>query len=344
MTRSRGADGTRSKRQRDAAAEDGDELAAALCQRRAASVTKRLVFAYALLVLVLVGFPLLYTRAEDNGLIPPAPQLLSGSSVGVTLTNMLLVSSSVVFIGAHVSASRASHRQWVLEQLRQRTGKHNADSVSAALADLERDLIGRGDALRFPLIASLGLLGLFLAIRYLPPRLVQWLLGAYVAAAALVSLTSTLSPLLDMIEARLRRSRVRPLGILLSRRLSLFSDTLAFHGRDLVSMAVAASLLYAYRGANGLSAAVLNNVFAASLGVAGIDLLAIGDFQTAVVLLLGLFLYDIFWVFGSESIFGDNVMYRWPEASTGPSSSSSSDREPAWAQHAKRPCLVSVTW
>ncbi|KAK4533974.1 hypothetical protein CCYA_CCYA20G4047 [Cyanidiococcus yangmingshanensis] len=318
MARSKPADGTRSKRQRDAAAEDGDELAAALCQRRAASVTKRLVFAYASLVLVLVGFPLLYTRAEDNGLIPPAPQLLSASSVGVTLTNMLLVSSSVVFIGAHVSASRASHRQWVLEQLRQRTGKHNADSVSAALADLERDVIGRADALRFPLIASLGLLGLFLAIRYLPPRLVQWLLGAYVSMAALVSLTSTLSPLLDMIEARLRRSRARSLGILLSQRLSLLNDTLAFHGRDLVSMAVAASLLYAYRGANGLSAAMLNNVFAASLGVAGIDLLAIGDFQTAVVLLLGLFLYDIFWVFGSESIFGDNVMVSVARGIDGP--------------------------
>lgn len=306
------------KRQRVSAPTDSDRLAATLCQRRASMVTRRLVLAYLAMVFVLVGFPLLYTRAEDSGLIPPAPQLMSASSVAVTLTNMLLVSSSVVFIGAHVSAARESHRQWVLAQTRKRAGVPDQDSISAALAELERDVIGCGDALRFPLIASLGLLGLFLAIRYLPPRLVQWLLGAYIAVVVLVSLSSALSPLLDLVEARLRQSRARSFGALFSRRISLWGDAWLLHGRDLMSMALALPLLVAYHRASGLAAAVLNNVFAASLGITGIDLLAVGDFPTAVVLLLGLFLYDIFWVFGSEAVFGDNVMVSVARGIDGP--------------------------
>jgi minor histocompatibility antigen H13 len=32
------------------------------------------------------------------------------------------------------------------------------------------------------------------------------------------------------------------------------------------------------------------------------------SFRTAAVLLSGLLLYDVFWVFGSSNVFGDNVM------------------------------------
>lgn len=39
-----------------------------------------------------------------------------------------------------------------------------------------------------------------------------------------------------------------------------------------------------------------------------LQLLSLGSFATAAAMLCGLLLYDVFWVFGSSHVFGDNVM------------------------------------
>ena len=38
------------------------------------------------------------------------------------------------------------------------------------------------------------------------------------------------------------------------------------------------------------------------------QLLGLKSFRTGAVMLAGLLLYDVFWVFGSPAVFGDNVM------------------------------------
>ena len=38
------------------------------------------------------------------------------------------------------------------------------------------------------------------------------------------------------------------------------------------------------------------------------QLIGLSSFRTAVVLLMGLLAYDVFWVFGSPKVIGDNVM------------------------------------
>ncbi|ORC90160.1 putative signal peptide peptidase, putative,aspartic peptidase, clan AD, family A22B [Trypanosoma theileri] len=45
---------------------------------------------------------------------------------------------------------------------------------------------------------------------------------------------------------------------------------------------------------------VANNILAISIGVLSIEMVQIGSFSTSFVMLLGLFFYDIFWVFGSD--------------------------------------------
>lgn len=53
---------------------------------------------------------------------------------------------------------------------------------------------------------------------------------------------------------------------------------------------------------------ILNNFLALSLGILVISVLSFKNLKIAFILLLGLFLFDIFWVFFSSSIFGENVM------------------------------------
>ncbi|XP_057871821.1 signal peptide peptidase 2 isoform X2 [Cryptomeria japonica] len=52
----------------------------------------------------------------------------------------------------------------------------------------------------------------------------------------------------------------------------------------------------------------LNNFIAACIATEVLRLFSLGSFLTATALLSGLLLYDVFWVFGSMHVFGDNVM------------------------------------
>merc|ERR1711896_127458 len=53
---------------------------------------------------------------------------------------------------------------------------------------------------------------------------------------------------------------------------------------------------------------VINNLFGLSFSLVGIKTIGISSYRTGVIMFIGLFFYDIFWVFGSKSVFGSNVM------------------------------------
>lgn len=53
---------------------------------------------------------------------------------------------------------------------------------------------------------------------------------------------------------------------------------------------------------------VLNNIFGVSFCLTAIRSLQLPKLLTGAVMLMGLFVYDVFWVFGSKEIFGSNVM------------------------------------
>ena len=61
--------------------------------------------------------------------------------------------------------------------------------------------------------------------------------------------------------------------------------------------AASAALLGAYAASKHY---VLNNLVAASLAVGGLELVSVGAFRNAAIMLGGLFFYDVWWVFGTD--------------------------------------------
>merc|ERR1719210_476400 len=53
---------------------------------------------------------------------------------------------------------------------------------------------------------------------------------------------------------------------------------------------------------------VINNLFGISFCLLGIKMIGLSNYKTGAIMLVGLFFYDIFWVFGSKPVFGSNVM------------------------------------
>lgn len=70
---------------------------------------------------------------------------------------------------------------------------------------------------------------------------------------------------------------------------------------------------------------ILSNILALSFAYSAISLFYLDSFATASILLAGLFFYDIWWVFGSKAVFGENADVMVSVAKVSRSISSSSD-------------------
>lgn len=66
---------------------------------------------------------------------------------------------------------------------------------------------------------------------------------------------------------------------------------------DVVLFVVCAALSIAYAVTK---AWFLNNLLGCAFSIQGIEMLSLGSYVIGVILLCGLFVYDVFWVFGTE--------------------------------------------
>lgn len=208
--------------------------------------------------------------------------------VKIPVSLQMMGISTIIIVVASINAAER-------ERKRQRAGE------SAE----QRDVIGRDQAYRFPLIASFALFGMFLAFKYLPKDWVSFLLTLYGVLFGGLAFGGVLGSLIETIPF-LPPSFKKEFG---------FKDYISLTVCDLLGLVLAAPVTYWYYVTK---AGLANNILASGLALSGIDMLAISDFQTAAVLLAGLFVYDIFWVFGSKSVFGSNVMVSVAKQFDGP--------------------------
>merc|ERR1712217_749197 len=74
---------------------------------------------------------------------------------------------------------------------------------------------------------------------------------------------------------------------------------------ELLGMCIGAAMAYGFMMSKNW---IINNVFGVSFCLAGIKMITLNSYKTGAIMLVGLFFYDVFWVFGYKSIFGSNVM------------------------------------
>lgn len=167
-----------------------------------------------------------------------------------------------------------------------------------------RDTLRQEDAYQFPIMGSISLFSLYLAFKFLGQDLVNLLIGGYFGAVGCGALTMTLAPLVasfappSMAKPTLgwKKSIKHPLpDWLLDNPLDL---GLSFSLAGLVAFALAAGIVYLYffQGKHW----TLNNVLGICFCLQGIERFSLGTYKIGAILLVGLFFYDIFWVFGTE--------------------------------------------
>ncbi|RCV19584.1 hypothetical protein SETIT_3G397500v2 [Setaria italica] len=131
-------------------------------------------------------------------------------------------------------------------------------------------------AMRFPLVGSAMLLSLFLLFKFLSKDLVNAVLTAYFFILGIVALSATLLP---SIKCFLPKE---------------WNDNLIVWRAPLIhSLSVEFTKSQIVASKHWLA----NNVLGIAFCIQGIEMLSLGSFKTGAILLAGLFVYDIFWVF-----------------------------------------------
>lgn len=169
------------------------------------------------------------------------------------------------------------------------------------------EILTAADAYQFPLVGSVSLFSLYMAFKYLDKDLVNMLIGGYFALAGCLALTATFGPTLlamaggknEFLERTFSWKKSFPIPAALEFVLgpSPFEIDLEFQTLDIIAIIPSAVLCYFYLTTRHWT---LNNILGICFCIQGIQRFSLGTYKIGAILLVGLFFYDIFWVFGTD--------------------------------------------
>ena len=210
--------------------------------------------------------------------------------------NVIATASCVIFIGA----SRSLKLLRVGE-------KRSGDGEVTMKKSEDAVTLSTRDAAQFPLVGSCALCGAYVMIKVFGRAFLNALLTIYFVGLGLFAVETALEGEVAKLD-RVKRGAFKPeyLGVL-NLRTRVGAWAAKAYGEDLLDLrltlpqvgcyAVAAVVLGAYAATKYW---MINNLIAACLCVSGLELISVGSFKNAAIMLCGLFVYDVWWVFGTE--------------------------------------------
>ncbi|GAA6019882.1 hypothetical protein JCM10207_003325 [Rhodosporidiobolus poonsookiae] len=166
--------------------------------------------------------------------------------------------------------------------------------------DDEVERLSREDAYWFPIMGSVVLFSLFLAFKYLPKEWVNRILGGYMAVMAVLGVARSGVKIAKVAVGEARWKKLDKWKLQLTKN-GVDEGHLSFTHLHMLALPLGAAVSFAQLWTNHW---ILSNLIALSFSYNAISLLYIDSFATGSILLMGLFVYDIWWVFGSKAVFG----------------------------------------
>lgn len=151
------------------------------------------------------------------------------------------------------------------------------------------ETMSKEHAMRFPFVGSAMLLSLFLLFKFLSKDLVNTVLTGYFFVLGIVALSATLLPSIKRFLPNHWNDD------LIVWRFPYFRSVEIEFTRSQIVAAVPGTFFCAWYALRKHWLA--NNILGLAFCIQGIEMLSLGSFKTGAILLAGLFVYDIFWVF-----------------------------------------------
>lgn len=172
----------------------------------------------------------------------------------------------------------------------------DSDSDSDSDDDDVLDRVTSSDAMWFPIMGSAVLFGLFVIFKYLNKKYVNLLLSFYFGFVGCLALSQVLVSLSRGIVGRELWKKLPNFRLQLDQRGQGRLFKLSFTTVDVGLVAVSTLLVGVYLVTKSW---MISNLLALSLSLNAIALMSLDSFRTGAIMLGGLFVYDIFWVFAT---------------------------------------------
>ncbi|XP_032897710.1 minor histocompatibility antigen H13 isoform X1 [Amblyraja radiata] len=154
------------------------------------------------------------------------------------------------------------------------------------------------DAARFPIIASCTLFGLYLFFKIFSQEYINLLLSMYFFVLGILALSHTLSPAMNKIfPANIPNKQYQLLFTQGAGETKEEIVNYEFDTKDMICLGFSSVVGVWYLLKKHW---IANNLFGLAFALNGVELLHLNNVSTGCILLGGLFVYDVFWVFGTN--------------------------------------------
>lgn len=198
-----------------------------------------------------------------------------------------------IYAGSHAALRRPATAPMATSE--QELEEENSFAVLESLS--------RTDAMLFPILGGCVLGAMYLTITYISQEWLSYLLSVYFAILGIVANSQMLSKLGCYMYPSL--SSARPHSPQIGKQVpdnEEQKDRSDVFDMDFSLLNVCSGILSVLLSMYYMSSKnwIASNILGLSFSFSGIQLIAVDSFQTGIILLSGLFIYDIYFVFGTE--------------------------------------------
>eukprot|EP00301_Raphidiophrys_heterophryoidea_P010018 c15047_g1_i1.p1 GENE.c15047_g1_i1~~c15047_g1_i1.p1 ORF type:complete len:396 (-),score=150.40 c15047_g1_i1:138-1259(-) len=163
----------------------------------------------------------------------------------------------------------------------------------------ETEAMSSKDAYMFPVIGSGVLFSLYILIKFISKEYLNMLLGLYFYGIGVIVVHGTVHPFAAMVmPSKWSKNIVFDIKFQIPFKKGEDGKVdVKLTVCDIVCLALGTVIGAVYLKTKNW---VLNNMFGVMFSIQGIEYLSLGNIKIGIILLSGLFVYDVFWVFGTD--------------------------------------------
>lgn len=235
------------------------------------------------------------------------------------VVNLMLLVTAILYAACHLSLTLREEQALARgekpptekdggdgDDIQKGDGKEGGENEEKedAVGPPQYETLGASDAMQFPLVGSASLFGLYLAFKYFDKDTVNLIISVYFCVVGLAALTATFAPVLESV------GPAKIMNIEYSKHVELKHFLPKFIGGDSpwkMGLDCTVADILAFMGSAAFCGVyfqtkhwTMNNVMGICFCLQGIERFSLGTYKIGAILLVGLFFYDIFWVFGTE--------------------------------------------
>jgi len=219
------------------------------------------------------------------------------------VVNLMLLVTSILYAACHWSLTLREEQALARGESPPKEKDENGNDKESDDDDDEEEeeerpqyeTLTSKDAMQFPLLGSASLFGLYCAFKFFDKETVNLIISVYFSLVGVAALTATLGPTLESVGPKFLAKEIR-MKHFLPESIGGKSPWV-FNVSDIFALMAGIAFNVAYFQTKHWT---MNNVLGICFCLQGIERFSLGTYKIGAILLVGLFFYDIFWVFGTD--------------------------------------------